>query len=162
VIILLKGEKLKELLMFDGSTCWEYEYEQEKEYGLDGPEWVSLNEAISHIESTRISELTNFDDIGRYFIGFNNENDDVIHFYRYEEDQWVIDIPIRRPELRPESFTLKMLGITTAQVVRIIEKFTIDPNFISTLLDYKSEFLGIGKRFCYHYEIDLKFLETLE
>lgn len=62
-----------------------------KEYiPADSPTEINLREALREIEEFPISE--------EGFIGFINERDESIQFIRFDEDDWLIDVPFLENE----------------------------------------------------------------
>lgn len=87
---------------------------------------VSLTEAFHYIDETP-TRIHSPD----AFIGFVNENEEVIQFLRYTNDDWLFDIPLQDSKSRKwNNQLLQLENISTTVVKRIVELFFVDLDLI--------------------------------
>ena len=96
------------------------------------------NDGIEYIDGTKPKEVTievALKEVDRLpttednFIGFINEKEDTIQFSRYEEDSWLLDVPIL--ENGKFAYSLQNSDLTTEKVKEIAKKFFLGENWQS-------------------------------
>lgn len=95
-----------------------------KEYiSGESPKQVTLEMALTEIDRLPIVEGN--------FIGFVNEKEETIQFIRFEENSWLIDVPMC--EKGTYSCSLQDDDLTTEKVKDIVKKFFVGENWKSSL-----------------------------
>lgn len=96
--------------------------EDGKEYiSGDSPKEVTLEVALKEIDKLPMVEGN--------FIGFINEKEETIQFIRFEENNWLIDVPIFEKDAY--SCSLQDDDLTTEKVKEIVRKFFSGENWKS-------------------------------
>jgi hypothetical protein len=83
------------------------------------------------IALTEIDKIPLVDDVDDSFIGFVNEKEETIQFVRFEENAWVIDVPIFEKGIF--SYSLGDDHLTTEKVKDIVKKFSAGEDWKSSL-----------------------------
>lgn len=90
---------------------------------------ITLGESFNYIDQVPTNEVST-----EAFIGFVNENEEVIQFLRYSDDEWLFDIPLQDPTTKKWTNVLLQLDdINTALVKRIVENFFADNDLIDKI-----------------------------
>lgn len=72
--------------LWKASTMKMYKDDGKERIPSDNPREVNLKEALREVDK--------FSTVEGNFVGFINEKEETIQFVRFEEDQWLIDVPI--------------------------------------------------------------------
>jgi hypothetical protein len=91
-----------------------YKDDGEENIPADSPIAVSLAKVIIEIDNLPASYEGNF-------LGVMNTKDETIQFIRFEEDEWLIDVPVSEDGFY--SHSLHDENITTATVKAIVHRF---------------------------------------
>ena len=105
-----------------------------KFYKSDGKEDVSPEspkEVTLKIAFTEIDKIPLVDDVDDSFIAFVNQKEETIQFVRFEEDDWVVDVPIFENGIF--SYSLGDEHLTTEKVKDIVKKFSLNEDWRSSL-----------------------------
>jgi len=92
--------------------------------GVDSPKEVTLEFVLTEVD--RLSSLT---EIEGNFIGLINEKEETIQFIRFEENSWLIDVPILEEDIY--SYSLQDDELTTEKVKDVIKRFFCGENWKS-------------------------------
>lgn len=87
----------------------------------DSPKEVTLEVVLAEIDRLPTEDS---------FLGLVNEKDEIIQFVRFEEDGWLIDVPVGDEEGN-YSYSLQDDDLTTEKVKAIIKRFFVGENWKS-------------------------------
>lgn len=87
----------------------------------DSPKEVTLEFVLAEIDRLPTEDS---------FLGLVNEKDEIIQFVRFEEDGWLIDVPVEDEEGN-YSYSLQDDDLTTEKVKAIIKRFFVGENWKS-------------------------------
>lgn len=87
----------------------------------DSPKEVTLEFVLAEIDRLPTEDS---------FLGLVNEKDEIIQFVRFEEDGWLIDVPVGDEEGN-YSYSLQDDDLTTEKVKAIIKRFFVGENWKS-------------------------------
>lgn len=87
----------------------------------DSPKEVTLEFVLAEIDRLPTEDS---------FLGLVNEKDEIIQFVRFEEDGWLIDVPVGDEE-GSYSYSLQDDDLTTEKVKAIIKRFFVGENWKS-------------------------------
>ena len=104
-----------------------------KYYKNDGKEYIDGTKPREVTIEIALQEVDRLPTTEDNFIGFINEKDETIQFARYEDGDWLIDVPIL--EKNKCSYSLQDSGLTTEKVKEIVRKFFLgeDWQFLCSL-----------------------------
>jgi hypothetical protein len=100
-------------------------------YKDDGKEYVSGESPKRVTLEIALTEIDKLPIVEGNFIGFVNEKEETIQFIRFEENAWLIDVPIY--EKGTYSYSLQDLDLTTEKVKDIVKQFFLGENWKSSL-----------------------------
>jgi hypothetical protein len=100
-----------------------------KYYKDDGKEHIDGNQPKEISLEGALREIGKLPAIEGNFIGLTNDREDTIQFIRFEEDAWLIDVPIL--ENGAYAYSLQDDDLTTEKVKEIIRRFFSDKNWKS-------------------------------
>jgi hypothetical protein len=91
----------------------------------DGERIIDPNSPIRVSIETAVEELLRIphqDDFDGAFIGFSNDYDETIQFIRFDDDSWLIDVPVLDEDGNYQ-YSLQDMNLRTYHVKQIIENF---------------------------------------
>jgi hypothetical protein len=96
----------------------------------DRSHYINRKLSITISLESALKEIEKFPTIAQYrngLIGFINENNDIIQFFRYEPDDWLIDVPLLKATKPP--YALQDEPLTTDQVKKVVTNFFKNQNW---------------------------------
>jgi hypothetical protein len=100
-----------------------------KYYKDDGKENICENKPIEVTLEKALKEVDNSPTTEGNYIGFTNEKDETIQFIRFEENGWIIDVPVTKKGKL--AYSLQDDNLTTEKVKDIVKKFFSGENWQS-------------------------------
>jgi len=100
-----------------------------KYYKDDGKDYIDAAKPKEVTMEAAFQEVDKLPTTEDNFIGFVNEKEETIQFVRFEEDDWLIDVPII--EKNEFSYSLQDSDLTTEKVKEIVKEFFLGENWQS-------------------------------
>lgn len=100
-------------------------------YKDDGKEYISAEAPKEVTLEIALTEIDKLSTIEGNFIGFTGEKEETIQFVRFEENAWLIDVPIN--EKGTYSYSLQDDDLTTERVKDVVRRFFVNENWKSSL-----------------------------
>jgi hypothetical protein len=100
-----------------------------KLYKDDGKEYISGESPKEVTLEYVMSEIDNHPSTDGNFLGLISDKDETIQFIRFEEDSWMIDVPVLKGDAY--SYSLQDNDLTTQKVKDIVRRFFSGENWKS-------------------------------